>query len=84
MKMILIFIFVGHILSLVLVCHCKGISDRELERAIDAGACSRGEVTLRCGAASVCGGCGPVIDEFLEARRVEAVPVPSDLAFAAS
>ena len=84
MKMILIFIFVSHILWVVLVCHCKGISDRELERAIEAGACSPGEVSRRCGAGSVCGGCRPAIDELLEARRVEPVPVASELAFAAS
>jgi bacterioferritin-associated ferredoxin len=84
MKMTLIFIFDGHILSLVLVCHCKGISDRELERAIDAGACSPSEVTRRCGAGSVCGGCRPLIDELLEARRAEAVPAASEIAFAAS
>ncbi len=68
----------------MLVCHCKGISQRELERAIAAGACSPGEVTRHCGAGSVCGGCVPVIDELLEARRPEALPSVAELAFAAS
>jgi bacterioferritin-associated ferredoxin len=81
--MTLIFIFGGNILPLVLVCHCKGISHRELERAIEAGACSRGEVTRRCGAGGGCGGCRPVIEELLEARR-ESVPQPNEIAFAAS
>jgi bacterioferritin-associated ferredoxin len=51
----------------MLVCHCKGLTDRDVRRAIESGACTRREVTLRCGAGSVCGGCRPVIDELLGA-----------------
>ena len=82
--MTLIFIFAGRKFSLVLVCHCKGLSDRDVERAIDAGAGTCGEITRHCGAGSVCGGCRPAIDELLEARRCEATPSVHDLAFAAS
>ena len=52
----------------MLVCHCKGLTDREIHRAIRAGASTPREVSRECGAGSVCGGCGPLIDELLEHR----------------
>jgi bacterioferritin-associated ferredoxin len=66
--MTLIFNFVSSTLPAMLVCHCKGLSEREIDRAICAGADSPGEVARRCGAGSVCGGCRPAIDELLEGR----------------
>jgi bacterioferritin-associated ferredoxin len=51
----------------MLVCHCKGLTDRDVKGAIEAGACTRRDVARRCGAGSVCGGCRPLIDELLEA-----------------
>ena len=68
----------------MLVCHCKGVSHHEVERAIDAGAGSRRDVARQCGAGTVCGGCRPVIDELLETRQPEASPTAHELAFAAS
>jgi bacterioferritin-associated ferredoxin len=64
----LIFIFVGCRIPVVLVCHCKGLTDREVHRAIRAGASTQREVARECGAGSVCGGCRPLIDELLEGR----------------
>jgi bacterioferritin-associated ferredoxin len=58
----------------MLVCHCKGVSERELRSAIQSGACTRRELARECGAGSVCGGCRPVIDELIDAhapRRAE-------------
>jgi bacterioferritin-associated ferredoxin len=49
----------------MLVCHCKGLTDRDVRSAIEAGACTRRDVVRRCGAGSVCGGCRPLIDELL-------------------
>jgi bacterioferritin-associated ferredoxin len=49
----------------VLVCHCKAVSEREVRRAVGAGARTRRQVVRACGAGSVCGGCRPVIDEIL-------------------
>jgi bacterioferritin-associated ferredoxin len=66
--MILIFIFNKSTLAIVLVCHCKGLTDREIHRAIRAGACTQREVARECGAGSICGGCRPLIDELLECR----------------
>ena len=52
----------------MLVCHCKGLTDREIRCAIRAGASTQREVSSECGAGSVCGGCRPLIDELLECR----------------
>ena len=66
--MILIFIFNESRIAIMLVCHCKGLTDREVRRAIRAGACTQREVARECGAGSICGGCRPLIDELLECR----------------
>ena len=52
----------------MLVCHCKGLSDREIDRAIRAGAATPRELARSCGAGSICGGCRPLIDELLASR----------------
>ena len=53
----------------MIVCHCLGISDRAIRRAIHQGACSRGQVARACLAGRKCGGCAPVIDEILESEH---------------
>jgi len=58
----------------MLVCHCKGLSDREIDRAIRSGAATPCEVAQRCGAGSVCGGCRPVIHELIESRAAATAP----------
>ncbi len=50
----------------MVVCHCKGICDREVRRAVRAGANHRSAVTRACGAGSVCGGCHATIEEIVE------------------
>jgi bacterioferritin-associated ferredoxin len=62
----------------MLVCHCKGVSEREVTSAIQAGACTRRELARECGAGTVCGGCRPLIDELLDAHAptVEAPRLP--------
>lgn len=65
----------------MLVCHCKGVSDRDVHRAIAAGACSPCEIARACGAGSVCGGCRPLLDELLDAPP-SAKPPPFELAAA--
>jgi bacterioferritin-associated ferredoxin len=65
----------------MLVCHCKGVSDRDVRRAIAAGACSPREIARTCGAGSVCGGCRPLLDELLDAEA-PAPPPPFELAAA--
>ena len=66
MKTTLIFNFDGRTIPSMLVCHCKGLSDRDVHRAIRAGASTQRDVARACGAGSVCGGCRPLIDELIE------------------
>jgi bacterioferritin-associated ferredoxin len=61
----------------MLVCHCKGVSEREIRRAIQSGACTRRDVARECGAGSVCGGCRPVVDELLDAHAPAPAAAPA-------
>jgi bacterioferritin-associated ferredoxin len=53
----------------VIVCHCKGISDRDVRAAVRGGAACRQSVGARCEAGTGCGGCHAVIDEIIHAER---------------
>jgi bacterioferritin-associated ferredoxin len=53
----------------VLLCHCRGVSDRVIDCAIACGARSLDDVADACGAGARCGGCTPAIEELLQARR---------------
>jgi bacterioferritin-associated ferredoxin len=68
----------------MLVCHCKGVSERELRCAIQAGAQSRRAVARQCGAGTVCGGCRPLIDELLEAHAPAGATLSLGLELAAA
>ena len=46
------------------VCACKGTTRGDL-RALGATCVDRAEIGRACGAGMVCGGCGPLIDEFV-------------------
>jgi bacterioferritin-associated ferredoxin len=50
----------------MLVCHCKGLTDRQVRDAVREGAGTRRQLSRSCGAGAVCGGCRPVIEEILE------------------
>lgn len=67
------------------MCHCKGVTSRQIDSAIMAGAESVEEIGASCGAGTKCGGCVPLIEMLLESRmslnaKVEAnkgsVPTP--------
>jgi bacterioferritin-associated ferredoxin len=45
----------------MIVCHCYQVSDREIRKCAEAGACSVSEVGRSCGAGTGCGGCRPEI-----------------------
>jgi len=49
----------------VIVCHCKGLSDRDIRKAVREGAVSAADVSRLCRAGSDCGGCRPLIDEII-------------------
>ncbi|MBI4950578.1 MAG: (2Fe-2S)-binding protein [Myxococcales bacterium] len=51
----------------MIVCLCRGVSDRDVERAIAAGARSLEAVRAATGAGACCGACHPAIAERLGA-----------------
>lgn len=63
-------------MHMAMVCLCRGVSERKVRRAIDAGAATIDEVGESCGAGTVCFGCHPTIDELLE-TAVQVRPRPA-------
>lgn len=55
----------------MLVCHCNGVSDRHIRRAIREGASTTGDVARSCGAGSCCGGCHDGIRKILHAEMAQ-------------
>jgi bacterioferritin-associated ferredoxin len=52
----------------MIVCHCRGVTDREIRRCVRAGEHTLGAVSEACGAATGCGGCGPLVGKIVEAE----------------
>jgi bacterioferritin-associated ferredoxin len=48
------------------VCHCRALTDREIDEAIASGARDLDEIGRSCGAGITCGGCCPLLQELLE------------------
>ena len=74
MKSTLIFIFLIHTLTDVqfreirqtmIVCHCRGVTDRQIRRLVREGACSAREVARSTGAGMRCGGCRSTVNEVV-------------------
>ncbi len=65
--------------DLVIICHCKGVSDRAIRKAVRGGACTHRDVARACQAGSRCGGCVNAVSEILESERNEsaAAALPS-------
>ena len=57
------------------VCMCNGITDRQIEAAIDEGAATLEELTAVLGVASGCGTCAAYTRRILE-RTLETHPYP--------
>ena len=57
----------------MIVCHCRGTTDREVRAAAREGAATLGDVARHCGAASGCGGCAGTVLEILGAERQQPV-----------
>jgi len=53
---------------MAILCHCIGVSHRVIAAAVHGGARDLDDVSARCGAGSVCGGCHASIDELLADR----------------
>ena len=58
----------------MIVCHCQGVSDRQVRKAVREGARSVRQVARACRAGRMCGGCRPVISEIISSEACEAAP----------
>ena len=52
----------------MIVCHCRGVSDREIRRCVRSGRCNVNDVSEACGAASGCGGCRPLVTKIVQSE----------------
>jgi len=59
----------------MIVCHCKGITDRDIRKAVLEGASTRTDVESLCQAGTECGGCRPLIEQLV---GVEPATTPSE------
>ena len=50
----------------MLVCHCRGISDRQIRRLVREGATSTREVAVATGAGLRCGGCRSNVKQIVD------------------
>jgi bacterioferritin-associated ferredoxin len=50
----------------VRICHCKGVSERQIRSAISAGARTPVEIGAHCRAGTGCGGCLPEVCRLLD------------------
>ena len=65
------------------VCLCVGVSEREIEKTLRAGACTAEEVMLCTGAGTRCGSCVTTIEAMVEGEatgEIEVKSVPRRLA----
>jgi bacterioferritin-associated ferredoxin len=53
----------------MIVCLCKGVSDRVVRLAVATGATTVDSVGARCGAGTDCGGCRHAIQDLIEDLR---------------
>ncbi len=53
----------------MILCHCKGVSDKSVRSAIQCGASSVRDVARACGAGTGCGGCRPLIQELIRTEQ---------------
>lgn len=63
----------------MLICHCRGISDRQIRRAVRAGAVTADQVSQACGAGGGCGGCMGAVEEVLQSELQVSVSQPARL-----
>ena len=49
----------------MIVCHCAGVTDRDIARLVEQGATTLGDITRNCGAGRNCAPCRAVLQEML-------------------
>jgi len=49
----------------MIVCHCHGVTDREIRTCVQNGAKTPDDVADHCGASTGCGGCSALVAEIV-------------------
>lgn len=63
----------------MIVCHCHGVTDREIRSIVRDGAKTCADVADCCGASSGCGGCEALVAEIVQGERHRLTVVRSDV-----
>ncbi len=58
----------------MIVCLCRGVSQKKVLEVIDSGARSVSEIARSCGAGSDCGSCVPMLQQMLDAKSSDKHP----------
>jgi bacterioferritin-associated ferredoxin len=53
----------------MIVCHCHGVTDREIRASVKNGARTCADVADACGASSGCGGCASLVEDIVHCER---------------
>lgn len=64
----------------MIVCHCHGVTDREIRACVQQGARTCGDVGEVCGAGTGCGGCASLVAEVVSGERRHLTVMRSDVA----
>jgi bacterioferritin-associated ferredoxin len=56
----------------MIVCQCKGTTDRQIRDALTCGAHGSEDVGRQCGAGTACGGCRTTIEVLVRETRRQA------------
>jgi bacterioferritin-associated ferredoxin len=49
----------------MIICHCAGLTDRDIARVVAEGARTVGDITRRCGAGRNCAPCRAELEQML-------------------
>ena len=63
----------------MIVCHCHGVTDREIRASVQQGARTCADIADQCGASTGCGGCQSLVAEIVAGERRRLAVVRSDV-----
>jgi bacterioferritin-associated ferredoxin len=63
----------------MIVCHCHGVTDREIRACVTEGARTCADVADVCGAGSGCGGCQALVAEIVTGEHRHLAVLKSDV-----
>ena len=66
----------------MIVCHCHGVTDREIRACVQQGARTCGDVGNECGAGTGCGGCASLVADVVAGEKRRLAVLRSDVAAA--